>query len=580
MSIIRTLPALFLASLLVVPAARAQDDPVLPDLVPREVEIRGELTIRFPSLRRQPLVGFNPPPRIPDVAAGRTPFAEPYKQERADLPPSPLRSPAAPAVASYLDGPVFRGQVEGGIGRYTERYVLADLASGTSSGARWTVNGSYRGRSGFEAWPGTGVHAEYGQGDFAARGAAPVGGLELGASMEGVLSRYTLYGVVRSDGNPDAAFPERDVRGGSIDATLARRRGAVRFEAGGSFGASSVRTDIAGPDGELVSGTDREDRTASLDGAVETMGNPVDIWLRADWSKTTPVADDRPSAAADRYLAGGGVRLHVGRVGRLSAGAVVVGAGRDALDASEADRSFSYVSPDLRLDAALGPVLRLVLSQHPRTTRARLVDLYGEQPFIVDAPVVEPEVWPVDAQGRLVAAFGPVEFALSAGYRRSPNRRTFSHDPTNTIDFVRGISNVRHAKARETDAAVDVTAYFGASVQAGVGATVRDGRLTDLETDIPYFAPWTLRSLVSAALLDGRGLVQITVRVEGPRTRDLYGDLDELPAFADMDLVASYRVSGNASAVFRLENLGGNRPEWDRYLRPPTIFTAGLAWEW
>ena len=50
----------------------------LPDIAPREVEIRGQLEILLPSLRRQPLVGFNPPPRVPRPPAGRRPFAETY----------------------------------------------------------------------------------------------------------------------------------------------------------------------------------------------------------------------------------------------------------------------------------------------------------------------------------------------------------------------------------------------------------------------------------------------------------------------------------------------------------------------
>lgn len=576
----RALLVLLFACIFVIPTARAQDDPVLPDLTPTEVEIRGELTIRFPSLRRQPLVGFNPPPRIPDIPADRAPFAEPYKQDRADLPPSPLRTPSAPAVASYLDGPVFTGQVEGGIGRYSERFVLADLASEPGSGFRWTVDGSYHGRTGFEAWPDTGGDAAYESGDFGARAAVPLGEVELGASMEGVISQYTLYGVVPIDRNFDVPFPERDVRGGAVGASLSRRRGSIHAEAAGSLGASSIRTDTAGPDGDLDTGAEREDRTRSLRGSLETVGNDLGIWLKADWSQTSPVRDDIPSADADRYSAGGGVRLKLGTAGRLSVGARVLGGGRDALTDSEDERRFSYLSPDLRLDAAIGSNVRLLLSQTPGTSSARLVDLYSEQPFVVDAPIVEPEIWPVDSRGRLVATLGRVEVTLSGGYRWSPNRRVFSHDPTNVFDFVRGISDVRYETARETEGAVDITAYFGASIQTGIGATIRDGRLTDLETDIPYFAPWTARSLVSAALLDGRGLVQVTMRVEGPRERDLFGDMEELPAFADLDFLASYRVTGNASVVLRLENVGGNRPEWDRYLRPPTIYTAGLAWEW
>ncbi|MEX1055354.1 MAG: hypothetical protein WED81_04960, partial [Rhodothermales bacterium] len=62
---------LFLAGLAIAPAyVRGQDDPnrpVLPDIAPRVVEIRGQLEISLPSLQRQPLMGFNPPPPVAPI---------------------------------------------------------------------------------------------------------------------------------------------------------------------------------------------------------------------------------------------------------------------------------------------------------------------------------------------------------------------------------------------------------------------------------------------------------------------------------------------------------------------------------
>ena len=81
--------------------AFARQDTVLPDLAPREVEITGDLTIAFPTLRRQPIVGFNPPPRVPDIDSNRRPFTEAYGQASADLPPSPLQAPEPPSVLGY-----------------------------------------------------------------------------------------------------------------------------------------------------------------------------------------------------------------------------------------------------------------------------------------------------------------------------------------------------------------------------------------------------------------------------------------------------------------------------------------------
>ncbi len=79
---------LVVLSFLVMPS-QARQDAALPDLAPRQVEITGDLTIAFPALRRQPIIGFNPPPRVPDISSSRLPFTEAYAQRSADLPPSP-----------------------------------------------------------------------------------------------------------------------------------------------------------------------------------------------------------------------------------------------------------------------------------------------------------------------------------------------------------------------------------------------------------------------------------------------------------------------------------------------------------
>ena len=96
------------------PAWAQQDSTqtLLPDISPREVEIRGELQIAFPSLIRQPLIGFNPPPRVPELPAGRRPFIEDYKLASADLPNTPLGQPDPPEVSSLSDLDPVNGEFE------------------------------------------------------------------------------------------------------------------------------------------------------------------------------------------------------------------------------------------------------------------------------------------------------------------------------------------------------------------------------------------------------------------------------------------------------------------------------------
>lgn len=102
-------------------AQRRDTTVVLPDIAPREVEIRGRLEIAFPSLRRQPLVGFNPPPRIPTLPVDRLPYIGDYKQQTSDLPGTPLRRPEAPPALSGAAYPPANGEVATWIGRYFSR---------------------------------------------------------------------------------------------------------------------------------------------------------------------------------------------------------------------------------------------------------------------------------------------------------------------------------------------------------------------------------------------------------------------------------------------------------------------------
>ena len=125
--------------------ALAQD----PELPPREVEIRGTLEVSLPSLQRQPLMGFNPPPEVPRPPANRRPFIERYKQASADLPVSPLGRPQPPSAlgASY---PPAQGQIESLIGRYFSRAVNARLQAPLSDQASFLLRADYRGSEGHE----------------------------------------------------------------------------------------------------------------------------------------------------------------------------------------------------------------------------------------------------------------------------------------------------------------------------------------------------------------------------------------------------------------------------------------------
>ena len=126
LSVALVLPLLFLLALSTPAETLAQADTtrtVLPDIAPREFEIRGPLEISFPSLRRQPLVGFNPPPRVPNISEGRRPYVETFREASSMLSSSTLDRPQPPSALQAVDPA--QGEVEVYAGRYYSRGARA-----------------------------------------------------------------------------------------------------------------------------------------------------------------------------------------------------------------------------------------------------------------------------------------------------------------------------------------------------------------------------------------------------------------------------------------------------------------------
>jgi hypothetical protein len=98
----------------------AQDAPttLLPDIDPQDIEIRGDFEARFPGIMRQPILGFNPRPRVFQIDPTRMPFIETPDQVVASLPITDLERPAPPGYSIYRSPAQFRLWSRTGIGNY------------------------------------------------------------------------------------------------------------------------------------------------------------------------------------------------------------------------------------------------------------------------------------------------------------------------------------------------------------------------------------------------------------------------------------------------------------------------------
>ncbi len=57
-----------------------RESSLLPEIDPQDIEIRSQFKARFPGLRRQPILGFDPTPRVYQIDSDRTPFMETQEQ--------------------------------------------------------------------------------------------------------------------------------------------------------------------------------------------------------------------------------------------------------------------------------------------------------------------------------------------------------------------------------------------------------------------------------------------------------------------------------------------------------------------
>lgn len=129
--------AICFCSLLLAKEALAQVVPtdteqsLLPEIDPQDIEIRSQFQARFPGLRRQPILGFNPRPRVFQTDPNRMPFIESEDVVAASLPVGTLDRPEPPVFNSLgystPRNAFFRGGIGSEISPEADLYAMARL---------------------------------------------------------------------------------------------------------------------------------------------------------------------------------------------------------------------------------------------------------------------------------------------------------------------------------------------------------------------------------------------------------------------------------------------------------------------
>ncbi len=560
-------------------AQQNPEDPALPDLAPREVEIRGRLEIAFPSLQRQPLLGFNPPPRIPELPERRRPYMAPYKQESADLPPSELRRPSPPGIAGGSG--YARGYVEAGAGRYLSRRVRA--RAGVPVGSALYVTGSldYDGADGFTPFanlpdrttPYDALEARLGLHHRAEL-------FSIGATADASFDQYNLYGTGQPFRSLFEQNPRREARGGGLGLwfeTTEESDVAARVTL--NYDHTQVETDVLTTQTLGDSPFERTENRIDLAAESRFPLAMADLDLSGRFTSSGLDTDGLLGSTVRSYSLGAGILLQNKDGYRLHLGGRFLGFEAVGQAVSGGDRTATYVVPTLRLDLYPSPTLNIFLANQPVLETPGLRALYRENPFLVDEPRMQPSLSTVDAMLGVHYFVGPFHLSGRSGYRFFPNYRYFVHATgTSTPIYDRGLTALRYDRARIYYAEGDVALVLAGGLQASAGVSVRQGRLTEEDTDIPYFAPLTGRTSLALAFHDGKGQVQMTGRFESPRYRAFERTAEtRVDAYLDVDVMARYRLTPWIGLTAWGENLlGGHLERWDGYPEMPTVFGLGL----
>ncbi len=592
-SIVRCfLPVALLVGLVGLAPAAAQnqpsDPPALPDIAPREIEIRGTLEIALPSLQRQPLSGFNPPPRIPDVPPNRTPYVGRYTPDRRDLP-QPIPDPPQLQVQLNEPAPPLNGELEAGGGRYFTRFATGRLWVPLTRQESLTLEGDYHGSAGFEPFeerPDADSPFDTFTGSVGVQSRREA--VSFNASLDGFFDTYTLYGTTVNGLNPlSLSVQPRPERTGTHVAAQAdvQTHGTVSVGLNGSISSTEYETTI-------FSGTPTNDsllteRRIQLGGDLRVPIGSAEGRLDVQFHTAGLGADSRFDNDVTAFDGGlqavlftrPDLRIRVG--GRFLATSISPNAAPSFTDR----RSARFFAPSLMVDWTATDILSLYLQNTPGVATHPLADLLQENPFAFGSTSVQPALRTTDVEGGLRLFTGPFQLVAHAGYRYTVNHPYFTNatalapapgDPL----YDSGTFAIQYASARTLRAGAEVSLQRMGGIEVSIGGSYRGAALVGPDVAVPYVAPLSGYTTVSYAFAGQKGLIQLTGRVEGARYIN-ETEMAELDPFLDLDVEATFDVTSSLGLLFGLQNMAGAAPErWAQYPQPPFVFTSGLRVQW
>lgn len=539
----------------------------LPEIAPQEFEIRGELQLSFPSLKRQPLRGFASPPTIPTVPPDHTPFVESYKQSLKRLPES---RPAPTSVGSSVaktEAPQ-QGFFEVGGGRYASRFAEARYAVDFSPQQSLSVHADYDGTQGFSPYSGAASDLETPSDDLAGdiEFRSQHDGFSIQTRALGSLSDYTLYGQpgLTSDA------PSRTGRRLGARGRL-RTFGRIESRLGLGYTSTGYTTDPAS-----ASSVDVTEGRLDLNGRIEGSIAGLSSYLDASLTRSSYSGDTAGSPSGLSISGGAGAEVFTTDRLSVEAGVRVLNysAPRQPRTTDNTEDG-TYIMPEVRASYAVTSGLTAFAENDPRLQDEGLHGLYGANPYANNVPSVRPTVFTTDANTGVRFSAGPVRVTTDAGFRYAPSYRFFAVPPTSPQNL-----QVGYGSARILHGGAEVALQGVENVETVLSVSLRYGTLVGPDEPIPHFSPVVADAMFSASFLNDKALVQATGTVESARPAEVGTDR-EVDPYVSFDLEGSYQVTPLLDVLLKVQNLSPDAPtKWARYARPPASIQAGLRIDW
>jgi hypothetical protein len=185
----------------------------------------------------------------------------------------------------------------------------------------------------------------------------------------------------------------------------------------------------------------------------------------------------------------------------------------------------------------------------------------------------------VDGRAGIRAAAKVITADAHVGYKDIPWYGYPEHPSTPLRNYEAGYPDLKYGDASVMYAGGSATVILSTAVQFGLEAEVREGRLSELDSSIPYFSPVVVGGHAAVGLMNGSVLTRVNARYETPRYRDAAETL-KVPAVFSLDFESSWFVTDRYAVLLGGRHVGAEPEFWNLYPAPGSVFYTGIRLRW